>query len=216
MIELYDFKPVSLNKPVEEALRICDEEGLSHLPVMRSGQYAGMIRCEDLETFSPGDRLSSAAHFMENFHVFADDDWTKLFAGFLSNETNIVPVLDEHGIYQGVYLLEDLLQDLSEIKAFNIPGKLIRLQKNAADFSFGEVGRIVESNGGKLLGILLIDETPAEIIADIKIESGDVNEILQSLRRYDYVILSQHEEDTHLQELREHADYLSKYLKMGE
>ncbi len=216
MITLYEFEPVSTAEKIAYALRLCDEENLSHLPLLRHGRLTGMIRCEDLESYSPDDSLESAFYSMENFHVLAGDDWTKLFSGFLAHETNILPVLDEHGQFKGVYLLEDLLQDLSEIKAFNIPGKLIRIQKNAADFSFGEVGRIVESSGGKMLGILLIEETPAEIIADLKIESGDVNEILQSLRRYDYVILSEHEEDTHLRDLREHADYLSKYLKMGE
>ena len=93
---------------------------------------------------------------------------------------------------------------------------MIRVQKPTEDFSFFQAAQIVETNGGKLLGILLIEENPEGTVIELKVSGGDINQILQSFRRYDYTVLSEHEEDTHLQELREHADFLNKYLQMGE
>jgi len=200
----------------EEILTRCDEEQLTHFPVVEHGIYRGMIRCEDLEDYAPDTPVRELYHLFEDFYVTDVSDWTELFSRFLSNEANVLPVLDEHGLYTGVIFLEDILQDLSEIQAFTQEGELIRVQKPAEDFSFFQAAQIVETSGGKLLGILLIEETPEGIIIELKVSGGDLNQMLQSFRRYDYTVLSEHEEDTHLQELKEHADYLSKYLNMGE
>jgi len=199
-----------------EVLNRCEEEDLTHFPVVEHGILRGMVRCEDLENFPPHTPMRELYHLFENFYATDDNDWTNLFSLFLANESNVLPVLDEHGLYGGVILLEDILMDLSEIQAFTQKGELIRVQKPSEDFSFFQAAQIVETNGGKLLGILLIDENHEGTIIELKVSGGDINQILQSFRRYDYTILSEHEEDTHLQELREHADFLHKYLKMGE
>jgi uncharacterized membrane protein (DUF373 family) len=39
--------------------------------------------------------------------------------------------------------------------------------------------------------------------------------IIQTFRRYDYEIMTHFEEDLHLQELKEHSDFLRRYLEMG-
>ncbi len=214
--EIFRAQPVDKHMRIGTVLDLCEEENMSHYPVSDAVRFLGMVRCEDLETLDPDLTLSDAMHFMENFKAGENDDWTKLFAEFLANETNVLPVIDEEGKYKGLIFLEDLLEDLSEINAFNMDGTLIRIRKNTQDFSFSQIGQIVESSGGKLSGILIIEENPQETTADLKVHKGDINEILQNLRRFDYLILSKHEEDLHLKDIREHADFLNKYLKMGE
>jgi CBS domain containing-hemolysin-like protein len=199
-----------------EVLDRCLEEQLSHFPVVENGIFRGMIRCEDLQDVNPDADIKELNYLAENFFVTEFNDWTKLFSEFLTNETNILPVLDENAQYKGVIFLEDILMDLSEIQAFTQEGTLIRVQKDADDFSFFQAAQIVETNGGKLLGILLIEENSEGVIIELKVSEGDINQILQSFRRYDYKVLSEHEEDMHLQELREHAGFLNKYLEMGE
>ncbi len=214
--EIMKITPAHPSMTLAEVVDRCEEKGLTHFPVVENGTFRGMLRCDDLEdreaSLSVKDVLESAEHF----HISEQKDWTSLFSLFITNETNVIPFLDEHGQYKGVVLLEDILEDLSEIKAFTIVGTIIRVQKEKENFSIAQIDQIVTATGGNLLGILLIDETPEGIIADIKIGEGDINEILQSLRRYDYKILSEHKEDLHLQELREHAAFLNKYLEMGE
>ena len=46
----------------------------------------------------------------------------------------------------------------------------------------------------------------------MKILHAGLNELLQSLRRYHYEILSYHDEDLHRETLEDNSDYLSKYL----
>ena len=42
----------------------------------------------------------------------------------------------------------------------------------------------------------------------------DINEIIQTFRRYNYSVLSLHEDDFYLQDLKDRSDYLQKYLDM--
>ena len=48
----------------------------------------------------------------------------------------------------------------------------------------------------------------------LKFSSQDVNEIIQSFRRYDYKVLSDHKEDFYLEDLKDRNDYLRKYLNI--
>jgi len=215
--KIYPLEPVSGRMRVEEVRQKCYEELLSHYPIADGGIFKGVVRCEDLEEAGAADTLSQVDHLWENIYVTDNaTDWTRLFSKFLSEETNILPVIDRDHHYKGVYLLEDLLEELSEIKAFAEDGVVIRLQRNPDDFKVSQVAQVVEATGGKILGILLVDETRDHVTADIKVQTRDLNEILQTLRRYDYFILSRHAEDRHLQELKENAEYLERYLRMGE
>jgi hypothetical protein len=46
----------------------------------------------------------------------------------------------------------------------------------------------------------------------VKISTGAINEIIQTFRRYDYEITSEHHEDDYINNLKERSDYLDKYL----
>ena len=50
--------------------------------------------------------------------------------------------------------------------------------------------------------------------ATIKISSDDINEIIQTFRRYNYIVMSLHKDDFYLQDLKDRSDYLQKYLDM--
>jgi N-acetyl-anhydromuramyl-L-alanine amidase AmpD len=76
------------------------------------------------------------------------------------------------------------------------------------------VAQIVESNGGRLLGSFLSNSTTQMVQITLKIASGSVNEIIQTFRRYGYAILSENQEDTYLENLKERSDYLDKYLNI--
>jgi hypothetical protein len=48
----------------------------------------------------------------------------------------------------------------------------------------------------------------------LKINIGPINEIIQTFRRYDYEIISEHHEDNYINTLKERSDYLDKYLNI--
>ena len=84
--------------------------------------------------------------------------------------------------------------------------------KGAKDYSFSEVAQIVESNNTRFLGGF-ITETQNDIVQiTIKIGTTNLNEIVQTFRRYNYSILFGNTDDQFLEDLKQRSDYLGKYL----
>ena len=48
----------------------------------------------------------------------------------------------------------------------------------------------------------------------LKIGNANLNDIMQTFRRYSYNIILGHEDDSYLISLKERSDYLNKYLNM--
>jgi hypothetical protein len=90
----------------------------------------------------------------------------------------------------------------------------LTVKKLESDYSMSEVSQIVESNGGKLLGAFISEKNEEFIEVTLKIVSEEINEIMHTFRRYDYEIVSNHENDIYLEDLKNRSEYLQKYLEM--
>jgi hypothetical protein len=88
------------------------------------------------------------------------------------------------------------------------------VEKPTADYSMSQITQIVESNNGKLLGVFVSEANAEKVQVTIKTTLGAMNEIIQSFRRYNYEIVSEHHEDNYLNTLKERSEYLDKYLNM--
>lgn len=77
-----------------------------------------------------------------------------------------------------------------------------------------QIAQIVESNNGKLLGLFISNVENENVQVTVKITLGAMNEIIQTFRRYNYEIISEHQEDNYLNALKERSDYLDKYLNI--
>ncbi len=214
-IPIYKFKAFAFNDTIDTLIDTCHHYGFSHLSVVEKGIYRGMVRCDDLMAIkNKRDTLQTHKHLLEKEYLSDRMNWTETLSVLMRNEANVMGVLDLSGKYIGIRLLDDILDLLTEKTFVNNRGYLLVVSKLTTDFSISEVAQIIESDGGKILGIL-VNETGENTEVEIKIDTDDINEIIQSFRRYDYRIISQMEEDMHLQELKEHSDFLRRYLEMG-
>ena len=93
-------------------------------------------------------------------------------------------------------------------------GGVIVVEKNLVDYSMSQITQIVESNNGKLLGVFVSEANNDKVQVTVKTTLGGINEIIQSFRRYNYEIVSKHQEDDYLNTLKERSEYLDKYLNM--
>ena len=214
-IPIYKFKAFAFNEKIDTLIEACNHYGFSHLPVVEKGIYRGMIRCDDLIIIeNKQEHLQQHSHLLEKIYLSDRMNWTESLAVMMRNEANVLGVLDLTGNFIGVRLLDDILNLLTEKAFINNDGYLLVISKLTADFSISEVAQIIESDGGKILGIL-VNESGQDTEIEVKIATDDINEIIQTFRRYDYRIISQMEEDLHLQELKEHSDFLRRYLEIG-
>jgi Mg/Co/Ni transporter MgtE len=140
--------------------------------------------------------------------------WLDVLEVFAKNHTNIVPVLDESNSYLGYYELEDIIKFFHETPFLKEPGGIIVVEKPVLDYSMSQIAQIVESNNGKLLGIFVSEASNDKVQVTVKITLGGMNEIIQTFRRYNYEIISEHHEDNYLNNLKERSEYLDKYLNM--
>jgi predicted transcriptional regulator len=186
----------------------------SHFAVLENTVYIGSISADDIENFDADKKISEYKYNLEGFFVRINSNWLDVLEVFAKNDANVVPVLDENNSYVGYYNLEDVIKFFNETPFLKEKGAVIIVEKAILDYSFSQITQIIESNDGKILGLFVSHTAVENVQITIKIALGRINEIIQTFRRYDYQILSNHLEDNYLSSLKERSDYLEKYLNI--
>ena len=209
-----DFKPFPSTESVAEIQDFFADSTYSHFPVIDNDVYLGCISAVDAETFETGKIIIDYRYSFEGFFVRESMIWLDVLEVFARNNTNIVPILDENNMYVGYYEITDVIKFLNETPFLKETGGIIVVEKPVADYSMSQITQIVESNNGKLLGVFVSEANAEKVQITIKTTLGGMNEIIQSFRRYNYEVVSEHQEDDYLNTLKERSEYLDKYLNM--
>lgn len=209
-----DYKALDSQETIFDAQDRLDEISFSHFPVVEEGVYIGCIIKDDLETFDGDKKVADYRFTLEPFFARTTMIWLDVLEVFAKNHTNLVPVLDENNQYKGYYEIEDIINFFHETPFLKEQGGIIIVQKGILDYSMSQVAQIVESNNGKLLGLFVSEATTENVQITIKISLGGMNDIIQTFRRYNYEIISEHQEDNYINNLKERSDYLDKYLNI--
>lgn len=209
-----DYKPFSSTETVAEIQDFFAESSYSHFPILDNSIYIGSISSVDAETFESRKSIADYLYALEGFFVRTTMSWLDTLEVFARNNTNIVPILDENNKYIGYYEINDVIKFLNETPFLKETGGIIIVEKPTNDYSMSQIAQIVESNNGKLLGLFVSEANNEKVQVTVKITLGGMNEIIQSFRRYNYEIISEHHEDDYLNTLKERSEYLDKYLNM--
>jgi Mg/Co/Ni transporter MgtE len=209
-----DYKALDSQETIFDAQDRLDEISYSHFPVVEEGVYIGCIIKDDLETFDGDKKVADYRFTLEPFFARTTMIWLDVLEVFAKNHTNLVPVLDENNQYKGYYEIEDIIKFFHETPFLKEQGGIIIVQKGILDYSMSQVAQIVESNNGKLLGLFVSEANTENVQITIKISLGGMNNIIQTFRRYNYEIISEHQEDNYINNLKERSDYLDKYLNI--
>ena len=209
-----DIDPVNMQLPVRELKQLFNQLTYSHLPVMNQGVFAGCVSETDAHCFDVEKTLDEYAYALENFSVSTNSNWLDVLEAFAKNASNIMPVFDEEGTYQGYFELADIMNLFNKTPFLNERGSIIIVQKNSREASLSEIAQIAESNNAKILGVFISDLTNDQMQTTIKIKTELLNTVLQTYRRYGYSIVSTHQEDQLADNLKERSAYLDKYLNI--
>ena len=125
-----------------------------------------------------------------------------------------MPVLGKDNKYLGYYELSDIMSLFNNTPFLNEVGGIIVVEKGIREYSFSEICQIIESNDVKILGVIISKIENDNIQATIKIGNTGMNAIVQTFRRYNYNIISNHEEDKFLEDLKDRSKYLDRYLNI--
>lgn len=209
-----EIKPIKSTDSIAEAQDIFVDFPYSHFPVTEDGVYIGCVSKDAVEFLNADAKVNDSRFNFERFFVRSTMIWLDVLEVFAKNEANLLPVLDEKNNYLGYYELEDVIRFLHETPFLKEEGGIIIVEKEVDKFSMSQVAQIVESNNAKILGLFISNVANGKVEITVKISQSGLNDIIQTFRRYEYEIISEHQEDSYLNSLKERSDYLDKYLNI--
>ena len=219
MTDITDFlntkiNPLTTQDSITDAQDLFAEYPFSHFPVLENDIYIGCAGAEDIELMDIEKKLSDIRYSFDRFFVRDTTIWLDVLEIFAKNETNIMPVLNASNKYVGYYEITDIIQFFHQTPFLKEEGGILVVEKGIGDYTMSEVAQIVESNNGRLLGSFISEANLEKVQITIKISLGGLSEIIQTFRRYNYTIISEHQEDAYLNTLKDRSDYLDKYLNI--
>jgi acetoin utilization protein AcuB len=204
-----------LDSPVN-ALNLMDEYQVSHLPVVENGKYLGLVSEDELEVFdTPSSGLISGKHGLSALKIGAHQHIYDALHLAAENHVTIIPVVNEDNDYLGCITRTALLEGLAKSQSVGDPGGIIVLEMQANDYSLREIADIVEGNDAKILSVTLSNSSESILLeVTLKINQTDLNGILQTFNRYDYVVKAHFQEPRFENNLRNRYDEFMKYLNI--
>ena len=204
----------NIDASLEKVIIFFKESTYSHAAVVEDDVFLGVLSENDLVSFESDKKIDDYRYQLDVFFVKNDSNWLDVLEAFARNEANLLPVLDSDNLFIGYYDLSDIVSSFIDTPFFTEPGGLIVVAKGINDYSFSEIAQIVESNNTKIIGAFVTDISNDVVEVTIKISASNLNEVIQTFRRYNYNILLGIKDDQFLEDLKQRSDYLEKYLNV--
>ena len=112
---LKEYSPFSLETTIEELKGFFHETSFSHFPVVSDKKMIGLISKSAVEEILENEK--EVGYFQYLFSFFNADESSSMLALltiFATNNTNIIPVIDQEHNYIGYYELTDILHLLND------------------------------------------------------------------------------------------------------
>ena len=199
---------------LKKVIEYFNQSMFSHAAVVENGVFLGVLNENDLKNFDSKSTIDSFRYNLESIFVLQSAAWLDVLEAFARNEANILPVIGDNGKVQGYYDLMDIVGIFSDTPFFTEPGSILVVEKGIKDYSFSEIAQIVESNNTRFIGGFITDMKNDVVQVTIKVGTANLNDIIQTFRRYNYNILFGNNDDQFLEDLKQRSDYLDKYLNV--
>lgn len=211
---LTDFDSFSEETTALSAFHFFEKTHFSHFAVTKNNILIGMLpKKEILLLKGEQTKIGDLIYLLQEFKIKETVCFLDLLTAFSTNNTNILPVVNNEK-YIGYTTLQEVMHQSDDFHFLESNAFTLVVEKTMQDCSFSEVSQIVEGSSGEILGLLLRSLTKGQAIIEVKIRAVNSNEIMQTFRRYDYHIISQHQEDYYIENLEENSEYLEKYLSI--
>lgn len=210
---LKDFSPFKCSDTAKNALQLCNEYGISHIPIVEKENYIGCIPKEALIESHSDEKLSALKHQADRISISSSSAIFEAIHLFYVHNTTIIPVFDQNK-YQGYLLQEDVMAALSKTPFISEPGAIIIVEIPERQYALSEVTKIVESNNNQLFGAICSQIDHAQVQILIKISSENLSSVSETFERFGYRIVDKffHDEQTDFIEDRYHQ--LMKYMNI--
>jgi acetoin utilization protein AcuB len=210
-----EIPPLKHTDTGEKALQWMDEFKVSHLPVLKNGNFVGLISESDiLDKLDLEETLDKLFDHLPRIYALASAHIYDVLHQISENKVSVLPILDENESYQGCTSVYQLLTVIANTGSIKESGGIIVLEINSVDYSMAQIAQIVESNNGKILSSYIMsspDSTKLEVT--LKINDSKLSRIIRTFERYDYTIKASFQTTDQDNDIRERYESLMNFLK---
>lgn len=208
--------PIRFSETGEKALNWMNEFRVSHLPVVERSEYIGLISENDIYDMpDPKMRLKDYFTNLPRPFIYSDRHVYEILKLIADHRITVVPILYENNDYAGCTDLLYLMSQITAINSIKEVGGILVLEMNQHDYSMTEIARIIEENNAKILSSYITsvpDSTKIEVT--VKINTTDLDRIMQTFNRYDYTIKASYQKGRFHDDLKKRYDELMNFLNM--
>jgi acetoin utilization protein AcuB len=200
----------------EKALHWMEEFKVSHLPVLKNGNFVGLIsETEILDRKDLDQSLDvlfdhlSRPFVYENVHIY------EVLSRMAEHRISVLPILDAQEKYVGCTSVHQLMTMIANTGSIREVGGIVVLEMNRIDYSLAQIAQIVESNQAKILSSYIMstsDSTKIEVT--LKISEIDLSRIIRSFERYDITVKASFQRSSENDDMQFRYDALMNYLNM--
>ena len=210
-----EIPPLTHTDSGEKALRWMDEFKVSHLPVLKNGNFVGVISESDvLDKMDLVESLDKLFDHLPRPYVFENEHIYEVLSKISEHRISILPILDENEKYLGCTSVYHLLTVIANTGSIKETGGIIVLEVNSIDYSMAQIAQIVESNNAKILSSYImssVDSTKLEVT--LKINQVELSRIIRTFERYDYIIKESYQKSEGDEDIQNRYDALMNFLK---
>jgi CBS domain-containing protein len=211
-----EIPPLKHTDSGEIALRWMDEFKVTHLPVLKNGNFVGLISESDiLDKMDLEETLDKLFEHLPRPYVKGNAHIYEVLFKVAEQKISVVPILDEDESYLGCTSIHQLVTMIANTGSIKESGGIIVLEVNRNDYSLAQIAQIVESNNAKILSSYIMSSPDSsKIDITLKINQIELDRILRTFERYDYVISASYQKSNFDDDLQHRFDSLINFLNI--
>jgi CBS domain-containing protein len=210
----YDIPPLKLSDTGIKALDWMEEFKTKELPIVKDGEYLGLISESNLLDVNDVEGAIEAFAFnLPNPFVNEKQHLFEVISLMVENDIDVLPVVNTGNKYLGIITNKMVVNNLAKVVSVSNPGSILTLEVNVKDYSLSEIARMVESDDAKVLASFITshpDSTKLEVT--LKINKTEISRILHTFERFNYVVLAAYNESEYHQNLQNKYDEFMRFL----
>ncbi|TNE74180.1 MAG: CBS domain-containing protein [Bacteroidetes bacterium] len=200
----------------EKALSWMEEFKVSHLPVLKNGNFVGVVSESDvLDKLDVDETLDKLFQHLPRPYVIESDHIYQVLSKIAELKLSVIPILSEKEEYLGCTSVHHLLTVIANTGSIKENGGILVLEMARSDYSMAQIAQIVESNDARILSSYIMsspDSTNIEVT--LKINKIELDRIIRTFERYDYIIKASFQKSSLEDDMKFRYDALMNFLNM--